>query len=198
MNTKTEVNILVETHLDVVKWVIRKHIYTNKNIYGFEFDDLFQEGCLCLWKAAETYIPERAEFKTYAQKVVKNGLISYCRKLSERNTKISILSLDAPLNSDKPNRTTFAEILTTADVYTDIDTLAFLSQLKQEYTGTIRLGIEALEWLVRGYTITEIAEIYGIKPNLVGARISRATQYLRQNSYFSEYINKADVEKRAA
>ena len=200
MNTKNETstNTLVENHLDVVKWVIRRHIHTNDNVYGLGFDDLFQEGCLYLMKAAETYNAERAGFETYAKKVVLNGLLSYCRQLSERHKKVAILPLDAPANSDQQCGDTFAELLDAQDDYADIDTLVFLAELKRKYTGTVRSGIEALEWRVKGYTVTDIAKLYGIKPNLVGARISRAAQVLRHNPYFSDYIDNPAVEKRAA
>ena len=198
MNTKNEAEILVENHLDIVKWVIRKHIHTNENAYGLGFDDLFQEGCLYLLKAAKTYNSERAGFETYAKTVVRNGLISYCRQLSKRHKKITMLPLDTISKSSSEYHDTFADLLEEQDAYADIDTLIFLAELKQGYTGTVRSGIEALEWRVKGYTVTDIACMYGIKPNLVGARISRAAQVLRQNPYFSEYKRKVSVEKCAA
>ena len=39
-----EQQILVENHLSIVHWTIRESIYVNKAIYGFEYDDLYQEG----------------------------------------------------------------------------------------------------------------------------------------------------------
>jgi len=198
VNAKNEATTLVETHLDVVKWVIRSHIHVNEAVCGLGFDDLFQEGCIWLWKAALSYDAERAGFKTYAKTVVKNGLISYCRKLSGHGAKVSVLSLDAPVHPENPCGAAFADFLEAPDAYADLDTLAFLSELKQGYTGTVRAGIEALEWFIQGYTITEIAGICGVKPNLVGARISRAAQVLRQTPYFAERGGKPAVEKRAA
>ena len=200
MNSKKEKDILIEVHLDVVKWVIRKNIHTNESIYGLGFEDLFQEGCILLCKAAETYDFQRAGFRTYAEKVVKNGLISYCRKLSEQRSKVAVLPLDAPANSDSEEQDgrQFADFLEAPNPFENTEILMYLSELKQEYTGTIRAGIEALEWLVRGYTITEIAKMQKIKPNLVGARISRAAQTLRQNPQFTDDFEKTVVEKHAA
>jgi DNA-directed RNA polymerase specialized sigma subunit len=37
--------ILVENNLPLVRWAIHNHITVNENIYGFSYDDLFQEGC---------------------------------------------------------------------------------------------------------------------------------------------------------
>ena len=75
---------LVAAHIGVVKWAIYEHISINEGIFGLSYDDLFQEGCLSLCKAATTYDGERAKFITYAQVVVKNGLLTYCTKLDRR------------------------------------------------------------------------------------------------------------------
>ena len=71
---------MVEANMDVVRWAIRTSIQVNEQHYGFGYDDLFQEGCIWLCKAAVTYDPDGgASFPTYAQRVVENGLRTYCR-----------------------------------------------------------------------------------------------------------------------
>ena len=83
----------------------------------------------------------------------------------------------------------------TEDWISEADTLQLLHTLKTQYTGTVRLGIEAIEWKVKGFSGKEIAKVYGVKPNLVGAWISRATTRLKQNPVFIQAI--ADhVEKQ--
>ena len=67
---------------------------------------------------------------------------------------------------------------------TDERALAALRKARSEYTGVVRLGIEALELKVNGMSGQEIAAMYGVKPNLVGAWISRAAQRLRRNREF--------------
>jgi len=72
--------ILVEKNLSVVRFAIHKNIIVNDNLYGFEYDDLYQEGCIWLCKAALSYNESRdVKFATYAEKVVTNGLRTYCR-----------------------------------------------------------------------------------------------------------------------
>lgn len=69
---------MVEANMDVVRWAIRTSIQVNEQHYGFGYDDLFQEGCIWLCKAAVTYDPDGgASFSTYAQRVVENGLRTY-------------------------------------------------------------------------------------------------------------------------
>ncbi len=83
---------LVARNLSIVHWVICDYIHVNPTICGMEYGDLFQEGCLWLCKAAATYKNDgRAQFSTYAKTVVKNGLLSYCRMISNRRKKFSRL-----------------------------------------------------------------------------------------------------------
>lgn len=83
---------LVARNLSIVHWVICDYIHVNPTICGMEYGDLFQEGCLCLCKAAATYKNDgRAQFSTYAKTVVKNGLLSYCRTISNRRKRFSRL-----------------------------------------------------------------------------------------------------------
>ena len=84
---------LVEKNLSIVHWVIVNNIHVNPGICGLEYGDLFQEGCLWLCKAAFTYHAGQAQFSTYAKKVVKNGLLSYCRKICSQGRHISRLSI---------------------------------------------------------------------------------------------------------
>lgn len=67
---------LIAEHIGIVKWTIFGHIKVNENAYGLSYDDLLQEGCLCLCDAAATYDGGRAKFATYAQVVVRNGLLT--------------------------------------------------------------------------------------------------------------------------
>lgn len=82
---------LVEKNLSIVHWVIVNNIHVNPGICGLEYGDLFQEGCLWLCKAAFTYNAGQAQFSTYAKKVVKNGLLSYCRKICSQGRHVSRL-----------------------------------------------------------------------------------------------------------
>ena len=80
-------------------------------------------------------------------------------------------------------------------VISELDTIKLLQSLKEQYTGTVKKGIEALEWKTKGYSGTEIADMYGVKPNLVGAWISRAVRKLEKNSMFILWRDNLIVEK---
>lgn len=186
---------LIEEHIHIVKSAIHKSIIVNENIYGFEYDDLFQEGCIWLCKAAITYdVNREVKFATYAEKVVTNGLRTYCRLMCNKQKHQVLISQI----SDDDEIGFSMEQLPAPDsleqIYEEQDIFLLLENCKKQYKGTILLGIEAIEWKVRGFSGAEIAKIYDVKPNLVGAWIFRAATRLKQNKVFMQYFNRV-VEK---
>lgn len=142
---------LVSQNLPVVHWVICDYIHVNPTICGLEYSDLFQEGCLWLCKAAATYKDDgRAQFSTYAKTVVKNGLLSYCRKVCNHRSHFSrlIIGEHGELAADgealEPQADDFDAHMSL------VETLSLLEASKQEYDGVTRLGIEALALKLQG------------------------------------------------
>lgn len=189
---------LVESNLNVVFYAIHKFIIVNENIYGFEYDDLYQEGCIWLCKAAISFRQERkVKFESYAEKVVANGLRTYCRLMCAKQKRICSVPLYSETDSEQfaLDQIPFEDNL--ESLFSTQDALLLLHRMKQQYSGTVRLGIEAIEWKIKGYTCAEIARMYEVKPNLVGAWISRAASKLRQNEIFMRHLNRT-VEKQAS
>ena len=141
----------VAQNLPVVHWVICDYIHVNPTICGLEYSDLFQEGCVWLCKAAATYEDDgRAQFATYAKTVVKNGLLSYCRKICNRGKMFSrlIIGEHGELAADgetlEPQSDAFDARVSL------METLSLLEASKQDYDGVARLGIEALALKLQG------------------------------------------------
>ena len=178
---------LVADHIHIVEWAIYDHIEVNENLYGFGYDDLFQEGCLCLCKAAATYVSESAQFDTYAQVVVRNGLLTYCKKMCRIQKPLVNLS-DVPLDPGDGGGETYGDHFAGEDIFERLisytDAINLLEAVKPEYNGVARLGIEALELKVKGYSGAEIARMWGVEQNHVGAWISRAKKKLWKNERF--------------
>ena len=180
---------LVAQNLAVVHWVICDYIHVNPSICGLEYNDLFQEGCVWLCKAAASYQDNgRAQFPTYAKKVVRNGLLSYCRKHCAKSKKFSrlVIGEHGELAADgaalEPQVDEF-------DTHVSlIETLSLLEASKQDYDGVARLGIEALALKLQGMRLTDIAELYHVPPSHVGAWISRSTAKLRSDSKFLQSL----------
>lgn len=174
---------LVEDNISVINTVIFSKIIYDNNTYGLEYDDIFQEGALLLCKAAMKYDNQKnCSFKAFAYIVILNGLISYCKKTGKKNKEFFKYTEDL-----KKTYITLSYNAFQKDKIVEIEVLFFLENLKKQYSGTAALGIDALMWKVKGLTGSEIADKYNVKPNLVGAWISRALKKLRQNSVFNLY-----------
>lgn len=179
---------LVETHLYIVGWVITESIYVNETIFGFEYEDLYQEGCFLLCHAARTYNPDRAMFSTYSKKVVYNGLLTYCRKMCQHPCSHLSIGTDGEMIvngsfSVKADNNSFEAQVSI------IETLDLLASAEKTYKGVARLGIRAMKLRLRGLSIKEIAELYHVPTTYIGAWISRASQKLRKDpSFLSELL----------
>lgn len=177
---------LVEQNLDIVRWAIYQHIQVNEAIFGLAFDDLFQEGCIWLCRAVVSYDHKKAKFQTYAQVVVRNGLNSYCKAMyAKQRRQLPLQALVEPGNEDGADYLAFLAANDFADsAVSDIVVISLLEAVKSEYKGVARLGIEALKWKIKGLSGSDIAHLYGVAPNHVGAWISRAAEKLRKNERF--------------
>lgn len=176
----------------MVKLAIHKNIIVNDNLYGFEYDDLYQEGCIWLCKAAVGFDETRnVKFSTYAERIVINGLRTYCRLMCSKQKHHILLPAQKEPDEEVfsldqiPAEDTLERLLEEQDIY------MLLQSAKRKYSGTIRLGIEAIEWKVTGFSGAEIAKMYGVKPNLVGAWIARAASRLKKNSDLMEYFDQS-------
>ena len=188
---------LVADNIDVVHKAIRSSIKVNNTIYGFEYDDIFQEGCIHLCRAAVKYVPRKdVQFSTFAQTVVTNGLRTYCKRHCDKQKNFVPVPIFADADEGQLTIEIFSVPDQTEDLVSLIDTMNFLDSLKNQYTGVVRRGIEALEWKVKGYSGAEIADIYGVKPNLVGAWISKAVRKLEKNRMFIIWRDNLVVENK--
>lgn len=189
---------MTDGRLMVVHQAVRKHVVVNETIFGFSYDDLYQEGCLWLCKAAATFQPDKGvKFETYAFKVIVNGLRTYCRLMCSKQKRQCTLPLYSEGDEDILSLDQFPmpEPHMEERIF-ELETLGLLHSMKRKYTGTVKLGIEAIEWKVKGFTGKEIADMYGVKPNLVGAWISRAASRLKENQEFMRFFEEG-VEKQS-
>ena len=174
---------MVAANLSVVHWIIRKSFHVNETVYGFGYDDLYQEGCIWLCHAAASYNPALSKFPTYAKKVVQNGLTSYCRKQCRRQRHFTRLGV-----GEHGELTAESAVLQLADDFASrismLEVTQLLESCARDYNGVARLGIKALELQIRGMSVTEIAKLYHVPPSHVGAWITRSKQKLRKDPLF--------------
>lgn len=186
-----EQRTLVEAHLHLVRWTIRRYIDTDETVVGLGFDDLFQEGAIGLCRAAATYDGTSARFSTYAVTVIRNHLMDHCRNIQASRKRIPVVSMD---DCEGDNPVTPASADDADALLSEIASAELLAHFKRKYRGTARLGIEALEWKVKGYGVSDIAQLYHARPNYIGACVSRSVAKLRQEWETREFFS-APVEK---
>ena len=178
-----EQSLLAEDNLAVIDKVISRYIHTNENVCGLGQDDLHQEGAMALCKAAATYDGLSAQFSTYAVTVIRNHLLNHCKAVNAGLRNLPAVSLDAgdPEDSRPPPCPEPSVPDGVDELLGQLDTADLLADCKRRYTGVARLGVEALEWKVKGLSGADIARLYVAKPNQVGAWISRAAQKIRKD-----------------
>lgn len=174
----------VEDHLALVEQVLRRSIKTNETVDGMGHDDLYQEGCIALCRAAVSYREEMGAFPAYARTVIRNYLLDRCREIQSARKNLPLLSLDAFAEMGAPEP---VSPFHTEDLISDVSSDALLSHFRNRYHGTARLGIEAMELRVRGYSCADIAKLYQKKPNYIGVCISRAAEKLRRERIVREF-----------
>lgn len=172
---------LVERNLHLVRWTVREYITVREGIEGLGLEDLCQEGAVALCHAAATYQAGHVQFKTYAVPVIRNHLLDHCRKVMARQKNMPTLSLDTPMDEDKPPSQIPAAPDATEERISELYVACVLEHGKRTYGGVAKLGIEALELKIKGYSGTDIARLCHTKPNHVGAWISRAAEKLRSD-----------------
>ena len=190
---------LIEKTLPLVGWTVRRYFKPRENVVGMSYEDLFQEGCVGLCRAASAYDTSRSTFDTYAVAVIRNHLIDYCRALTAPTRMAPTASLEQLAETDWESSDTESGVGAYRESGDDsLSTLTakdFLRTWKCRYAGSARLGMEALELKVLGgYGVTEIARHYGVKPNLVGAWMSRAKKRIR-TEITEEELDALGVEK---
>lgn len=166
-----EQRIKVEENIGLVGKVIQDCVHTLGAGSMFDYDDLFQIGCLGLCKAAQTDKPGyMVAFSTYAYRLIRNEIYSQLERATRRGREVATDPAELPcavLDDDTPEQ---REACTTL--------LERLDQAEAGATGVTAKGFQAIRMLMEGYSNREIGERFGVPANHVTAWVSRARRAL--------------------
>lgn len=167
---------LVEQNLGLVRKVIRRYIKINEHIIGLNYEDLYQDGCVALCKAAQTY-NGAASFSTYASTVVRNYLVSRCRAIVSRNAH------ESPPD-DYENWTKMLEHTVCEDEQeiSSVNYFRLLEYLQVECCPLELEGIKAVKLRMAGYSGKEIGKQLGISEKVVSKRIALVRKKIEKES----------------
>ena len=169
---------LIERNLDLVRKVIGRYIRPNESIIGMGYEDLYQEGCVALCKAAAQY-NGKASFAAFAGMLIRNHLIDVCRSAAARYAHEGPAE-DAEALRDKLENIRGPDETEELD-FTPQEAAKLLTQAKQGRGEFEQAGITAVWLKMWGYTTPEIGRALGLNENQVGKRLTKAREILRQD-----------------
>jgi len=159
----------VEQYMPLVKRVMKECVHGPAGIY--DWNDLYQYGCIGLCNAAATYDDSRnVLFETYAYTLIRNEIfnaLEYATRRKKREISLDTESLpqEASIAPEPEN-----------------GVAALLDAAAAGATGVTAKGIEAIRLQAQGYSCKEIGQCFGgASDNNVSAWMSRARRRLRQN-----------------
>lgn len=167
MKLTKEQQAKVEENLGLVYKVLRDKLKGQSAVGSYTREDLFQVGCIGLYKAAAT--DKGGTFSTYAYRLIWHEICDVLVKANkQRNAEIyDEYERDIP-DTDTGERR--AEI--------NFDVVRTLVSAKAEAPPHVVKGIDAMLLMAKGYTCREIGERMGASENLVSAYVSKARKFL--------------------
>lgn len=162
---------LFNDNINLAYYVARKI-----NIPNMLDEDKFQISMLALWKACETYDPNRnLKFSTYASVCIKNELL-----MTKRKRSVDTISLDTPLKTGEDlclEDTIASDVDVTSSVQDDI-MLVEINKLKKKHLTKIEQQVIDLYYM-QDKTQVEISEILGISQAQISRYKTKAINKLR-------------------
>lgn len=141
--------------------------------YGFGFDekDLFQEGCLALLKAEQTYNKQgKAKFETYASVVIANHVLDYIRVQKE-----APMSFEVTQNEEVKKKEHSVEPPSKPEI--DPVFREILREVLNKYCDKLERAIFNAHY--KGYSYQEICEIFEINKKKVDNTIQKIYRMAR-------------------
>lgn len=159
-----DVDALVQDNLSFVHFIL-KRFYPPE---GYEYDDLYQVGCIGLVKAAKKFDPSRGyKFTTFAGNWIENEVLKLIRSHKAVKRTGHVFSMD---------RTTDDEDGSLADLLANFDSVEEEVEAKLLFSELIRQEPVITMLALQGYTQKEI----GLKLGMSQANVSRKMQFMKQ------------------
>lgn len=181
MNLTLQQRQIVETNMGLVGKVIKDKVHALTNTGVYDYDDLYQIGCMGLCKAAATDKGTGA-FSTYAYRLIWNEICDALIKATRIDRYETNLD---PVDLFQAARENFP-----VDELISCELQLVMEQAKQRAKGVTAKGIVCLQLSAEGLSSTEIAEQFCAEPATVRMWMTKARRFLQAQpelmSYFSE------------
>lgn len=168
-----EQRIKVEENMGLVGKVIQDCVHTLDKGCIYDYDDLFQIGCIGLCKAAQTDRPDhKGAFSTYAYCLIRNEIYTQLEYATRRGREQATDPAELPTITLADG-----DMLEQKEACSHL--LSVLDQAERTASGVVAKGIQAIRLLADGYTNREIGERFGVPANYVTAWVAKARKYLK-------------------
>jgi len=168
-----EQRVKVEENMGLVGRVIQDCVHTLDKGCIYDYDDLFQIGCLGLCKAAQTDRPgHKGAFSTYAYLLIRNEIYTQLEYATRRGRELATDPYELPCTALDDDSVEQAESCSAL--------LGLLERAEAGATGVIANGFQAIRLLAEGYSNREIGERFGVPANHVTAWVAKARKRLRE------------------
>lgn len=168
-----EQRIKVEENMNLVGKVIRDSVHTLSPGCVYDYDDLFQIGCIGLCKAARTDKAEHpSAFSTYAYCLIRNEIYTHLEYATRRGREVATAPEDLPCVQLEDDSLEQRENC--------IALMNLLERAEESATGVTAKGFQAIRLLADGYSNREIGERFGVPANHVTAWVSKARNILNR------------------
>lgn len=159
-------NKLIEDNMNLVYFLVKRYYPTY-----ISNEDVIQEGMVGLCKAASTYDEGKSKFSTYASYCIMNQIKKYFASNAKHN---HTLSLDYEIKIDDGSPCTMGDTLVgELDInLDDITSIEFYQTLSDEDKEFIDL--------CRCYTMSEIADMWGVSKQIINQRSRRLKRKWRK------------------
>lgn len=174
MRTKEEIKQLVEDNISLVDFMLYKHFRPFINLYPYLVDDLKQEGCIGLIKAAEQFDETKGAFTTIATFKIKNAMLRFYQRYVKRhynNPKVTIISSDTNITEDE--NITLLDSIIIENSEKDYRVNSIMTRTEYSEIKDINL---ILNMTAQGYSQEEIAKVIGTSQVQVSRRIIKFKQ----------------------
>ena len=170
-----EQRVKVEENMGLVGKVIQDCVHTLEKGCIYDYDDLFQIGCMGLCKAAQTDRPgHKGAFSTYAYLLIRNEIYTQLEYATRRGRERATDPEEIPCVTLEDGRLEQMESCSAL--------LELLDRAEAAATGVTAKGIRAIRLLADGYSNREIGEQFGVPANHVTAWVAKARKLIAQQA----------------
>lgn len=152
---------------------IASEFYTQYRVYGYDFEDFFQEASIAFQKSVFCYDEQKnIKFYTFATVCVRRRLLSFCRKISNGKKNIPFYEM---VNIDECNLSDEKNSISSFLLEFEVEKYCHEAILNTD------LDISSvLELKMNGFTIQEIEKLLDIPKSTVQYKFRVAKQYLQK------------------